>query len=140
MDLRANCSPPEQIEILPGDNGSAPQLVLDNELNNQKDPCDYSQPEHLYTLGDLKYDTWEHFDVHLKFSTDPKVGFAEIWLNGKKVLPLTHMQTLDEGSKGVYMEQALYRNDMKGTNVLYHAGTRRHTEHVDVDDGGGSGS
>ncbi|GAB3979940.1 hypothetical protein GCM10029978_076670 [Actinoallomurus acanthiterrae] len=36
------------------------------------------------------------------------------------------------------MEQALYRNDVKGTNVLYHAGTRRHTEHVD--DGGGSGS
>lgn len=130
MDLRANCSPPEQIEILPGDNGAAPQLVLDNELNNQKNPCDYSQPEHLYPLGTLQYDTWEHFDVHLKFSTDPGVGFAEIWLNGKQVLPLTHMQTLDEGSKGVYLEQALYRDDMKGTNVLYHAGTRRHTEHV----------
>jgi hypothetical protein len=129
MDTRANCSPPEQIDILPGANG--PQLVFDNELNNQKNPCDYSQPEHLYTLGDLQYDTWQHFDVHLKFSTDPKVGFAEIWLNGKQVLPLTHMQTLDDNSKGVYMEQALYRADMKGTNVLYHAGTRRHTQHTD---------
>lgn len=127
MDLRANCSPPEQIDINPG---ATPYLVLDNEINNQKNPCDYSKPAKQYNLGPVRYDQWMHFDVHLKFSEDPKAGFAEVWVDDKLVLPLTHMQTLDPKSKGVYLEQALYRADLKGANVLYHAGTRRHTQHV----------
>lgn len=37
---------------------------------------------------------WYDFVFHVKWSSDPQVGFAEIWVNGVRVLPKTMMPTL----------------------------------------------
>ncbi len=57
---------------------------------------------------------WENIIVHLKMSTDPNVGFAELWYNGNK-------QTLFNG-KQIYYFRTLDsgRNwDGKTSNILY---------------------
>jgi hypothetical protein len=76
----------------------------------------------------MEYDKWNDITVHLKFSADPAVGFAEIWVNGNNVLPLTHVRMLDT-SGGVYMEQAIYHPGEDGPHILYLDGTRRHDKY-----------
>ncbi|MBE3561638.1 MAG: heparin lyase I family protein [Ktedonobacteraceae bacterium] len=126
MDMRHNCSPPLQVAIRPG-NGSSPYLALVNIINNQDSGNCSASVNQDYVLGNLLYDQWMDFTVHIKWSEDPQTGFIEAWMNGRKVIPLTHIQTLDPGSSGVYMEQALYRPHMDGTSVLYHDATHRHS-------------
>ena len=122
MDLLYQCSPPEQIDILPG---NPPHFIAHSEPRDNKNGCAQLGPYQDWDLGVLQYDQWNNFSVHLKFSADPSVGFIEVWLNGNHVLPLTHVRTLDT-SGGVYMEQALYHPGEGGTHVIYLDATRRH--------------
>ncbi|TMC21255.1 MAG: hypothetical protein E6J34_10100 [Chloroflexi bacterium] len=124
MDLRAKCSPPLEFDVKPDHT-----LALINQISYQQaGNCGYGTlPYQEYALGPMVYDQWIDFTIHIKWSEDPQVGYAQVWRNGKTVVPLTHMQTLDPGSSGVHMEQAMYRPSPTNQAVIYIDGTRRHT-------------
>ncbi len=124
MDLRAKCSPPVQFDVTQDE-----KIIFSQETTLQESGnCGYDiYPSINYDLGPLVYDQWIDFTAHLKWSGDRKVGFAEIWRNGKLVLAKTYMPTMDPNGTGVYMEQAMYRQYTPGTSIIYIDGTRRHT-------------
>ena len=123
MDMRHNCSPPLQLDVL---SGSPDFISFDNIIDPQQSGNCTESVHNNYQLTPIMYDQWIDFTVHIKWSQDPNIGFAEAWVNGQHLLPLTHMQTLDPGSTGVYMEQAMYRPNPPGTSIVYLDGTRRH--------------
>lgn len=123
MDMRHNCSPPLQFDVSPG----LPDYIdISNIINPQQSGNCTESVHKSYKLINLIYDQWIDFTVHIKWSEDPTVGFAEVWVNGQHLLPKTYMQTLDPGSTGVYMEQAMYRPNPPGTDIIYLDATRRH--------------
>jgi len=65
---------------------------------------------------------WHDFVFHVKFSSDPKAGFVEVWLDGARVLARTAVSTIYAGQT-VYLKQGLYRSQSIGGNqVVYHSG------------------
>ncbi len=89
-----------------------------------------------HALAPYQSDTWQDLVLHVKFSTDPTVGYVEIYLNGQ-------LQTFDNGSTryyeatlqpgvnwdGVhanYMDLDQYRaaGPALGTITLFHTGVK----------------
>jgi hypothetical protein len=69
--------------------------------------------------GPMKRGRWQHFVLHAGWSSTPRKGFLELWVDGKKVLKRTPAQTLIAGSPN-YLKQGLYRSDDIGpTGVIY---------------------
>ena len=123
MDLRHNCSPPLQLDVRPRPSA---HIALVHIINDQISGSCRTSVNKDYDLGRMIYDQWIDFTVNIKWSQDPSIGYVEAWRNGSQVLPLTHIQTLDPGSSGVYMEQAMYRPNPAGRSIVYLDGTRRH--------------
>jgi len=124
MDLLYQCSPPLQIDITPLKNGL--WYTLDSRLFDNKRGCASLGPSHDWNLGPVVYNRWTDFTVYVKWSSNPKVGFVQVWMNGVNVFPLTHVRTLDT-SGGVYMQQDIYRPGAKsGSNILYFDDLKRH--------------
>ena len=65
---------------------------------------------------------WYDIVFHVKWSPDPKVGFVEVWINGKRVLPLTHAATLYAGD-AVYLKQGYDGGGAPGQTTVYNDGT-----------------
>ena len=69
---------------------------------------------------------WERFVAHVKWSTDPNVGFIEFWYNGTKVVPLFKTSTIHFlNGQPVPNHVAIghYRDAAISSNViLYHDG------------------
>jgi hypothetical protein len=86
-----------------------------------------------------KNSTWYDFVFHVKWSSDPNVGFVEVWINGQKVLPLVKIATLYPGV-GVYLKQGYYRAAQTTTAIIYHDGMRRGSSYDDVVAGFPAGS
>lgn len=67
---------------------------------------------------------YEKFVMHVKWSTDPTVGFIELWYNGKLVVPKFYTSTIHlDGGVPVknYVAMGLYRDATISTDViLYH--------------------
>ncbi|XXF75655.1 heparin lyase I family protein [Myxococcaceae bacterium GXIMD 01537] len=65
---------------------------------------------------------WQDFVFHVKWSPDPKVGFVELYHNGKLVLPKRYIATQFSGMLN-YLKVGLYRNDtISPVGVVYHDG------------------
>lgn len=69
------------------------------------------------TLGAIVPGTWTHFVVGIKFSTDPTVGWVEVWRDGVQVIarmPLATMDTHngagDANADPIYLKQGIYRD------------------------------
>jgi Polysaccharide lyase len=71
----------------------------------------------------LRLDHWYDFVVHVKWSSDPSVGFIEGWIDRAKVIPRTRTATLYKG-QGAYLKQGFYRASSDSTTTVYHVGTR----------------
>jgi hypothetical protein len=75
------------------------------------------------TLAPAKTDVWTRVEVGLHFSPDPDVGWAEVWMDGKQVLPRTHRATLRAHhgkTDPAYLKQGIYRSTRwKSTQVAY---------------------
>jgi hypothetical protein len=75
------------------------------------------------TLARARTDVWTRFEVGLHFSADPDAGWAEVWMDGKRVLPRTHRATLREHrgeTDPAYLKQGIYRSTRwKSTQVAY---------------------
>ncbi|MFL5437948.1 MAG: polysaccharide lyase [Myxococcales bacterium] len=74
-------------------------------------------------LAELQRGHWHDFVMHAKWSSDPKIGFLEIWIDGVNVLP-KHMASNKYPGMRNYLLIGLYRNAHIGDpNLLYPDGT-----------------
>jgi hypothetical protein len=65
---------------------------------------------------------WQDFIFHARWSSNPSVGFVELYLNGQLVLPRRYCATQFPGMLN-YLKTGLYRNStIAPTGVLYHDG------------------
>ncbi|WP_342381311.1 heparin lyase I family protein [Myxococcus stipitatus] len=65
---------------------------------------------------------WMDFIFHVRWSPDAKVGFVELYLDGKVVLPKRYIATQYRGMLN-YLKIGLYRNDtVTQTGIVYHDG------------------
>ncbi len=86
----------------------------------------------VWTTQPLQLGVWHNFVLHIKWSSDPSVGFVELWLDGKQVVAKTNLATLYAGQT-VYLKQGLYRDAATApTAVLYHDGFTAATTLNDV--------
>lgn len=108
-------SPPLGIEIKRGD------LRLGGTRTNQGlVPNDGS-------LGAIKKGQWTRLVVGVRFSTDPKVGWVEVYRDGATVVPRLPLSTMDTyngtgdaAADPIYFKQGIYRGgDWQTTPVLY---------------------
>ncbi|MCP3141804.1 polysaccharide lyase [Pyxidicoccus xibeiensis] len=80
----------------------------------------------------LQRGVWHEFILHAKWSSDPKVGFIELWHNKELVLPKRGAVTMYAGQKN-YLKLGLYRNDtVQPVGVVYHDGFVQATTLADV--------
>lgn len=63
---------------------------------------------------------WREFVFHVKWSSDPTVGFVELYLDGKLVMPKRYIATQFPGMLN-YLKVGLYRDELiEPTGVLFH--------------------
>jgi len=72
---------------------------------------------------------WQRFVMHVKWSPDPRVGFVELWHNGRRVLPRRYRPTMYRERDGQvlpnYLKQGLYRSSgIVPPQIVYHDGMR----------------
>jgi hypothetical protein len=74
-------------------------------------------------ISPVKPGQWVDYVVHVKFSEDPNVGYAEVYENGKLVVEKHYRPTLVAGGGGAYYKQGVYRDVAStGTQVVWHDG------------------
>jgi MYXO-CTERM domain-containing protein len=75
---------------------------------------------------------WQDFIFRVKWSSDPSVGFVELWHNGQLVLPRYKHATMYPGD-GIYLKLGLYRSDtVQPVGIVYHDGFVQATQLEDV--------
>jgi len=75
---------------------------------------------------------WHDFVMHVVWSSNPDLGFIELWYDGKKVIDGKSAQTLFPGNVN-YLKQGLYRDSsISATAVVYHDGMTVGTTLADV--------
>ncbi|WP_233262055.1 polysaccharide lyase [Vitiosangium sp. GDMCC 1.1324] len=75
---------------------------------------------------------WLDFVLHVKWSSDPNIGFVELYYNGQLVLPRMHSPTMFQGMQN-YLKQGLYRDEsVNPDGVVYHDGMVQATSLEDV--------
>jgi hypothetical protein len=75
------------------------------------------------TLAPLLRGHWHDFVMHAKWSSDPRVGFLEMWIDGVNVLPMYPCSNKYPGMRN-YLSVGLYRNGHIGDpNLAYPDGT-----------------
>ena len=99
----------------------AQKTQLELVCNNGTDPKKPKQRR--FALAPLRRGNWYDFIFHVKWSTDESVGFVEVWVDGKPVVPKTMIATLYPGMS-VYLKQGFYRAKAKVDTVIYHDGMR----------------
>jgi len=96
---------------------------------------------HHVLVNPLLYDHWYHFVMHAKWSTDPAVGFVELFADGTQVLPQTFGATLyntnvsmnpEYTAPGSYAELDLYHGATSFTNTVIHDGFCRAATYTDA--------
>lgn len=78
-----------------------------------------------WRLGRLQRGRWYDFVFHVKWSASPSVGFVELWVNRRRLVPRTHLATLYVG-QGAYVKQGFYSGPRRINSLIYHDGLRRH--------------
>ncbi|NPC73512.1 polysaccharide lyase [Corallococcus exiguus] len=75
---------------------------------------------------------WHDFVLHVKWSSDKKAGFVELWHNGEHVLPKTYGAN-QFGKELNYLKMGLYRDDaIKPEGSIFHDGFTMATTLEDV--------
>ncbi|KFE69096.1 polysaccharide lyase [Hyalangium minutum] len=112
------------------------------------DGCCGSPPVEFYVYGDelrlrltngadvwtapLVRGVWNEFVFHVKWSSNPAVGFIELWHNREKALAKRSLATMYAGTQN-YLKLGLYRNNtITQTGVVYHDGFIQATQLADV--------
>jgi uncharacterized protein (TIGR03382 family) len=106
--------------------GSAPLYIGANNTNIWMCLVDQatSTCREAMNLAPLLRNHWHDFVMHAKWSSDPNVGFLEMWIDGVNVLP-KHMTSNKYPGMRNYLLVGLYRNGHIGDpNLLWPDGTR----------------
>jgi hypothetical protein len=117
-----------------GTSGQSMQFdVVGNTLIFLSYGGDFANPQHCEAVLDQNKQNgvWYDFVFHVKWSSNPSVGFFEIFENGKRVVSQTSCTTLYSG-QGVYLKQGYYRVAQPNTAVIYDDGMRRGGSYSDV--------
>ena len=110
--------------------GNAPPVVM-NIVEDEMRLTNYITSAVLWHAP-LDRGVWHDFVVHAKWSSNPAVGFLELWYGGQKVVDHAYGQTLFPGT-WVYLKQGLYRNNaIVPVAVVYHDGMTVATALEDV--------
>jgi hypothetical protein len=127
--------------------GGSPSIGIDvtgNRLTLDRDPTHIWDTIWISPSEIPKGVGWENFVLHVKFSTDPSVGFVELWLNGVR-------QAFTNGAQRIYYDtlvpgvnwnggspNRLYLNQYRsatpllGTVTLYHDAARVGSSYASV--------
>jgi hypothetical protein len=77
-------------------------------------------------LGPISRGKWHEFLVHALWSREPKVGFIEVYLDSRRILPKLHLQNVYEDANGKpiphYIKQGLYKSNEIPSTYVYHDG------------------
>jgi uncharacterized protein (TIGR03382 family) len=80
----------------------------------------------------LQREQWNDFILHVKWSSDPRVGFVEMYYGGKLVVPLTKVATQFSGQTN-YLKFGLYRDEsIAPEGIVFHDGFIQATRLEDV--------
>jgi uncharacterized protein (TIGR03382 family) len=105
--------------------GSAPLYIGANNTNITMCLVDFTTRlcRESLNLATLLRNHWHDFVMHAKWSSDPNVGFLEMWIDGVNVLPMHPGSNKYPGMRN-YLVVGLYRNGHIGDpNLLYPDGT-----------------
>ena len=125
IDTLYQCSPPISVGVsVPLETGSTRYLSIYNQALDNTNNCAPLSQWQQWTIEIPKLDHWYTMTMLIKFSTDPTVGYAQAWLDGRQVLPFTHMRTVDNA--GNYFELHNYQGSPNRASTIYFDGARRH--------------
>ena len=80
----------------------------------------------------LQREKWNDFVLHVKWSSDPRVGFVELYHGGQRVLPQTKVATQYSGQRN-YLKLGLYRDaSIAPEGIVFHDGFIQATRLEDV--------
>ncbi len=80
----------------------------------------------------MQREHWNDFILHVKWSSDKKTGFIELYHDGRVVLPRTYMATQFSNQRN-YLKLGLYRDaSIKEEGIVYHDGFVQSTSLSDV--------
>jgi hypothetical protein len=90
------------------------------------------EPSVVHWSAPLVRGVWHEYVLHVRWSADPRRGLLELWYDGVRVLPLTHVPTLFPGQGG-YLKVGLYRHPaIRETQVVFHDGFIAGASRADV--------
>jgi len=110
-----DCGPPLSLGVL---DATPPRLYVNALAIPKARSGNCTVTQHKKWLLPLATDRWMDFVVHVKWSSNPDVGFLELWQDGRLKIPKTFAATLYPG-QGVYFKQGFYRAGFSFTNVIY---------------------
>ncbi len=113
-----------------GSSGSPPLefFIIDDEMRMRAGGV--SGP--IVWRAPLERGRWHDFVLRVKWSSNPKVGFVELYKDGKLAVPKRFVATQFEGDRN-YLKFGLYRNDsISQEGVVYHDGFTVATTLADV--------
>lgn len=105
-----------------------PRLYLEL-IRHAKPQCSSDVELEKFDLGELELEHWYDFALRVRWSSDPRRGAVELWLDGEPVVGRTAWPTLHDDSRGVYWKQGFYRGASEATNTVIHDGSRRAAAH-----------
>jgi hypothetical protein len=108
-----------------GETGSAPLYFRGRDKTLEMCIVDHATSACVETieLAELLRGHWHDFVMHAKWSSDPSIGYLEIWIDGVNVLP-KHMCANKFAGMQNYLTLGLYRNLHIGDpNLLFPDGT-----------------
>lgn len=74
-------------------------------------------------IGPVRPGVWVDYVLHVKFSNDPAVGYAEVWQDGQPAVARYSRPTMN--SPRSYLKQGIYRDaESAGSQVVWHDGLR----------------
>ena len=101
-----------------------PQLRL-GARGGRLAPGSCAEPyDNSWDYAPLETGRWHDFALHVRWSSSPRVGFVELVMNGRTVVPRTPHATLYAG-QGVYLKQGFYRAPAEFTSRVLHGGVTR---------------
>jgi hypothetical protein len=104
------------------DTSHSPPAIKVRVLGGASNNCSPSSTR-LLRPAQLTLGHWYDFVVHVKWSSDPSIGFIEGWIDRANVIPKIQTATLYKG-QGAYLKQGFYRASSDVTSTVYHVGTR----------------
>jgi hypothetical protein len=116
------CRPNVALQV--NTNKSPPQLRL-GARGGRLAPGSCAEPhDNSWDFAPLETGRWHDFALHVRWSSDPRRGFVELFLGGRVVVPRSAGATLYAGQR-VYAKQGFYRAPASFTTKLVHSGMTR---------------